>query len=130
MLEIDRRLRVLVIEDDPEVRFLLAEMLDVLGHESATADDGIAGLEAYRAGEFDAVITDMLMPQQEGLETIGELRRIDPDVRVIAISGGGRIQGPEEVLIQASNLGAQATLGKPFRLDDLKRALFGVIEFG
>ena len=129
-LELSRSLRVLVIEDDADVRALLKEMLAALGHECATAIHGIAGLESYRAGEFDVVITDLLMPEQEGLETIGELRRIDPDVRIIAISGGGRIQGPHEVLLQASALGAQATLGKPFRLADLKRALYGVVEFG
>lgn len=130
MLELSQSLRVLVIEDDPDVRSLLQQMLETLGHESTPAGDGIEGLKVFRAGAFDVVVTDILMPEQEGLETIGELRRIDPRVRIIAISGGGRIQGPDEVLLQASNLGAQATLGKPFRLDDLKRALFGVVEFG
>lgn len=129
-LELSKTLHVLVIEDDPDVRQLLKEMLASLGHECSTAIHGIAGLESYRAGEYDVVITDILMPEQEGLETIGELRRIDPDVRIIAISGGGTIQGPKEVLLQAAALGAQATLGKPFRLEDLKRALFGVVEFG
>ena len=130
MTDSTEHLRILIIDDDPDVRRVLGAMLSALGHEFTSAEDGLKGLEAYRAGTFDIVITDIMMPGQAGLETIGELRRHNPDVRVIAISGGGRIQGPEDVLIQASSLGAQATLGKPFRLADLKRALFGVVEFG
>lgn len=130
MTDTNQSLRVLVIDDDPDVRRVLKGMLKALGHEPTSADDGLAGLEAFRSGQFDVVITDIMMPGQAGLETIGELRRHDPDVRVIAISGGGRIQGSEDVLMQAANLGAQATLGKPFQVSDLKHALFGVVEFG
>ena len=125
-----RPLRVLVIDDDPAACALVRDMLVRLGHVATTSADGLAGLEAYRAGDFDVVVTDVFMPEQGGFETIGELRRIDPRVRVIAISGGGRHEESGDVLTLAVRLGAKATLQKPFGLKDLERALFGVIEFG
>src|SRR5688572_234064 len=85
--------RILVIDDDEQVRALLYEILDRAGFKVVEATNGVEGLKLYRAQPADLVITDLIMPEKEGVETILELRREFPDVRVVAISGGGRNGG-------------------------------------
>ncbi len=105
--------RVLVIDDDEQVRALLFEILDRAGFDVVEASNGAEGLVCYRAQPADLVITDLIMPEKEGVETIIELRREFPAARIIAISGGGRNAGRDYLQI-AAQLGARQTVSKPF----------------
>ena len=115
---------VLIVDDDELVRFTLREMLEAMGHEVSEAASGDACLEMQKATPFDVVVTDIIMPGREGIETVIELKRNYPDLRVIAISGGGRTHNMS-YLEFASRLGADATLAKPFTSDELRAAVSG-----
>lgn len=110
--------RILVIDDDPVVRGMLVEMLRREGYEVDEADDGRAGMRKFREVPATLVITDVVMPEQEGLETLMQLRHASKTVKVIAISGGGRV-GPDAYLNSARTLGADAILAKPFGREEL-----------
>lgn len=102
---------ILIIDDDPDMRDILKVTLESAGHKVTLAADGREGVQQYRAAPHDLVITDLFMPEQEGLETIKQLRMEFPDVSIIAISGrptGGTM------LTVAERLGAKAVLQKPF----------------
>lgn len=107
--------RVLVIDDDVPTRRMLRQALERAGYEVAEAQEGHEGMQYCQEAHFDVVITDILMPDQEGLETIRELRRNFPEVKIIAISGGGYL-GTLNFLDVAVRFGAQSTLQKPFSL--------------
>lgn len=105
--------RVLVIEDDEEVRELLDSLLSREGYAVTTAANGKQGVDAFLSEPFDLVITDIIMPEKDGIEAIMDLRRGRPELKLIAISGGGRAE-PENYLHSAQLLGANRTLRKPF----------------
>jgi DNA-binding response OmpR family regulator len=113
---------ILVIDDDESVRDLLARILRREGHEVYVASDGEEGLAQFAQCHAQLVITDILMPGKEGLETIVALRAQDPEVKVIAVSGGGR-NGTFGFLTTATRLGADRTLSKPFAREDLLAAV-------
>lgn len=113
-------MKVLLIDDDVLLRRVVARMLLADGHEVVTAQDGARGLTVFRHEHPDMVITDMVMPVQQGSETILELRRENPAIKIIAISGGGRASG-SELLDTARLLGADDVIEKPFRVDELLR---------
>jgi DNA-binding NtrC family response regulator len=104
---------ILVIEDDAQIRGLLRHILERAGYEVSDAPDGAVGIAIHRNKPADLVITDILMPQKEGLETIMEMRRDSPAIKIIAITGGGRV-GTDLYLNLAKNLGAIRTVRKPF----------------
>lgn len=110
--------RILIIEDDDLVRRTVCAMLETAGYETATAENGRQGLEWMREHSVEVVITDIYMPEKEGLETIMELRRLHPAVKIMAISGGGDT-GLLTVLGFAEKLGAERVLRKPFSRDEL-----------
>jgi len=110
--------RILIIDDDVQIRTLLKEILQQEGYEVVDAPDGLEGVRLYRENPADLVITDIIMPEKEGLEIIRELRTDFPEVKIMAISGGGRI-GPEPYLQIAERLGAQSILTKPIGRDEL-----------
>ena len=105
---------VLVIDDEPAIRSLLRHVLERDGHEVLEAENGRKGMRALRGAAVDLVITDIIMPEQEGFETISEIRRTRPGVKIIAISGGGR-RLTMDFLPMAKRLGADRTFDKPFR---------------
>ena len=109
---------VLVIDDDANVRRVLTHVLQRAGFAVEAAGDGESGVRAYRRLHPDLVITDIFMPDKEGIATMLEIRREDPSARVLAISGGGSILG-RDMLAAASRLGAMATLDKPFAAAEL-----------
>ena len=109
---------ILVVDDDPQVLDVVGEMLRLEGHDVATAIDGREAVAKFSDAKFDLVITDLIMPEKEGLETIAELKSMRGDVPVIAMSGGGRI-GPTDYLETARFIGATATLAKPFARSEL-----------
>ena len=110
--------RILVIDDDPGVRRMLVEMLRREGYEVDDAENGRVGMRRFREHPAALVITDLVMPEQEGLETLIQLRHSGEPVKVIAISGGGRV-GPDSYLNSALTLGADAILAKPFGREEL-----------
>lgn len=114
--------RVLVVDDDDDVRELLRQMLERAGYEVSAAADGRQGIAEYRRSAADLIVLDIVMPEKEGLETIMELRRDDPEVKIIAISGGGRI-GPQSYIEVARALGAQRTFSKPLDRKDFLAAV-------
>ncbi|MDX1780508.1 MAG: response regulator [Thalassovita sp.] len=114
--------RILVIDDEDDVRFTVSLMLERQGHEVVVACNGAEGIEKQRATPFDAVITDLVMPEKEGIETIRELLQEFPDLPVVAMSGGGR-KVTSSYLDVAGFMGAAATLPKPFLEAELVKAL-------
>ena len=119
--------RVLIIDDEDYVRMTLSQALEDEGHTVLLASNGLDGLSLYAEGKPDLVITDVLMPDKEGLETIIELRKIEPDVKVIVISGGGRVNNLD-FLEMAKKFGATATLKKPFPIDEFCRVVKSCLE--
>ncbi len=110
---------VLIIEDNPVTQEIVAELVSRKGHSSVTAGDGREGMEQFSRHICDLVITDILMPNQEGLETILAIRRANSRVPIIAMSGSfSPIEGTTSVdyLDIASALGANAQLRKPFSI--------------
>jgi CheY-like chemotaxis protein len=113
---------ILVIDDNAQLRALLAEALTKMSYRVTTAANGAEAFAAIAESQFDVVITDMLMPERDGIEVIGELRRKQPEARIVAMSGGGR--GSRDHYLQtAKGLGAHVALGKPFSVSELAAAL-------
>lgn len=111
--------RILIIDDEELVRMTVSQMLERNGHTISEAADGQKGLATLRENPVDLVITDILMPNKEGMETIAEMRQIYPDLKIIAMSGGGRIRNTDFLNV-AEKLGADAVLSKPFRSQELR----------
>ena len=105
--------RILLIEDNDPIRTLLRETLELEGHTVIEAHNGQEGLDLFRQAGADLVITDIVMPEQDGLSVLMKLRTAHPPVKVIAISGGGLGSG-EGYLEAARLLGAAKLLLKPF----------------
>ena len=110
--------RILAIDDDIEIREMLKQLLERAGYEVLVAPDGKEALKLHHANPVNLIITDIVMPEKEGLETIMEFQRQSPGVKIIAISGGGKIAA-DEYLNLAQMLGAQKTFSKPFELKKL-----------
>ena len=113
---------ILIIEDDDEVRELLGVLLSRLGHSVHEARDGREGIHRFRTAPADLVITDLIMPHKEGLETIIDLRNEFPDLKIIAISGGSR-DSRENYLKTAELCGASRIFHKPFDNNELLAAV-------
>ncbi len=118
--------KILIIEDDDTVRDLVRLLLERMGHEAVVAANGREGLEKAGSASFDLVITDLIMPEKEGIETIQELRKAQPGLKIIAMSGGGRV-GAHDYLPLAKLLGASFTLAKPFNREELTAAIKEVL---
>ena len=120
-------MQALVIEDDPELRRILKMSLEAADIETLTAADGKRGLDLMKGTRFDFIVTDILMPTMDGLEVIQAVRADHKDVKIIAISGGGRRQPGAQVLGIAEIFGADATLFKPFTRKELLAAIEAVV---
>lgn len=107
---------ILVVDDDPTVRMIAAELLTTAGHQVFEAEDGDEAMKQVAAVAFDLVVLDMLMPNKDGLETIVELRRSRPQMRILAISSGGRMEAGQ-LLRMALVFGADETMAKPLRAE-------------
>ncbi|RUM37007.1 MAG: response regulator [Desulfobulbus sp.] len=111
--------RILVVDDEEQIRSLLTQMLEHENFEVDTAENGEQGLTLVANNPYDLVITDMIMPVKDGLKLIMELVRDYPDLKILAMSGGGAIKA-ERYLTMAGYLGDEiATLEKPFTLESL-----------
>lgn len=118
---------ILLVDDHAEFLAVQKELLEDAGHTVVTASNGFKALAAMDAGVFDLVITDIIMPGKEGIETIIELRRRHPLLKIIAMSGGGRV-GAMSYLELAEKLGAIHTLEKPFNEAVLLEAIDTVLK--
>jgi len=111
--------QILVIDDDAAVRLTVETVLAGLGYQVVCARDGQEGIELFRSMRPDLVITDIIMPRREGIETVLTIRHEQPDARIIAMSGGGRMIGSDDALSLARKLGANQVISKPFDIDKL-----------
>ena len=113
---------ILVVDDDPDSREEIREYLVAKNYEVVTAANGAEGLNMARYGQIDLVITDLIMPRKDGVETIAHLKEAKPGIAIIAISGGGRARYLS-LLDMAKKAGADRTFTKPLTLADLLKAV-------
>ena len=118
---------ILVVEDDDQLRTMLKLLLTGAGHDVTEASDGAGVCDMHQRNPFDLIITDLVMPGIEGLGVITEVRRRDPKVRIIAISGAGERRAAE-YLKMAKKLGAQVALSKPFSNEQFLAAVSSILE--
>jgi len=105
--------RILVVDDEEKVRFSLRAALEDEAHDVSEAENGAVAMDLVTVGAFDLVVTDIVMPEKEGIQTILELKSGFPEIKVIAITGGNR-ERRELYAATASTLGADEVLQKPF----------------
>lgn len=118
--------RILIIDDDPEMRLMMRRMLEPAGHAVTSAESGEAGIERFRDQPADLVITDLLMPSKSGAETIVELKSLAPAVKVLGISGGDMLD--DVVFLRAAGkAGDIRWLAKPFAAAELLAAVAELI---
>lgn len=110
--------KILVIEDNAVVRNTMMRILQSAGYDVVIANDGLQGVAAFRREQPDLVISDIIMPEQEGIATIRQILGENPGTKIIAISGGGRI-GNTDFLQIAKRMGASDALPKPFDPEEL-----------
>ena len=114
--------RILLIEDDPDALLAIEILLSQLGYQVETARNGREGLKMFRASAPDLVLTDIIMPEVEGIETIIAMRQLRPDAKIVAMSGGGPMNR-ESLLDMTVKLGATDSLAKPFDDDQLAQVV-------
>jgi DNA-binding response OmpR family regulator len=114
--------KILVIDDEPSILLMIKKMLEKAGHDVEMAINGKEGMLIFEKNKADLLITDIIMPEKEGLETIVEMRKKYPDLKIIAISGGGRISA-DGYLPGAKLLGANMVFQKPLIQKDFLEAV-------
>jgi CheY-like chemotaxis protein len=123
-------LLILVIDDFPVVREMLSASLERVGHRVLCATDGKMGLEILARQPIDLVLTDIIMPKNNGFQFIGEARKYHPTLPIIAISGGGAAMAKSYSLKVAKSLGATMVIKKPFSRQELFHAIEKAMEDG
>jgi DNA-binding response OmpR family regulator len=118
---------ILIIDDDIDLRVIMQEALQAECYEVSVAADGVQGIELQRKQPASLLITDIFMPNKEGIETIRDFREEFPNVPIIAISGGGRLKR-QGSLFTAKALGAEVILRKPFKMSDLLRSVAALLN--
>jgi DNA-binding response OmpR family regulator len=118
--------KILLVDDNDDFREQSSQLLRLAGYMVTTAGNGNEALRLVQDDVFDLVITDLIMPEKEGIETIVKMRKQIPTLKIIAISGGGLI-APENYLVLARKLGAAQTLAKPFSGEELLGAVASVL---
>jgi DNA-binding NtrC family response regulator len=121
--------RIFLIDDDNSVRDMLRKTLAHFGHTVIEARNGKEGMELFPHANADLLITDIVMPEKEGLEVLMELRKRQPPVKIIAISGGGRVSAAD-YLRTAKLMGAAKVLAKPFSNEALMAAVNELLSSG
>ena len=118
---------ILLVDDTAELRRTIERLLTNAGHSVTAASNGAAALRELDRGTFDVIVTDIVMPDMEGLELIRKVRKTYASMPIIAMSGGGR-GSSDDYLTLAKNFGAAKTLEKPFQIEDLKKAIDEVLS--
>jgi len=119
---------ILVIDDDGDLCTMMQEVLQAGGYNVSVAADGDQGIALQRKQPASLLITDIFMPNKEGIETIRDFRAEFPDVPIIAMSGGGRLKRRGSSLLTAKALGAAVILRKPFEMSDLLRSVTAALN--
>ena len=118
-------MRILVVDDNDQMRKMLRLILETARHEVSEAANGKMALHLQKTMPADLVITDIIMPEMDGIELISKIRKITPRVKIIAISGGGKVD-PDLCLKIAGQLGADRTLLKPFSKSTIMSMISGL----
>jgi DNA-binding NtrC family response regulator len=118
---------ILLIDDDDQFRKMLRQTLIKAGYSVSEASNGTEGIRSFRSEPADLVITDIVMPDKEGIETIMEMRQMAPSLNIIAISGGGRI-GSASYLDLARKLGAVETFSKPINRKEILDTIAKILK--
>lgn len=121
---------ILVIDDEESVRLVIRQILTREAHTVVEAENGRTGIQAFYDEAPDLVITDIIMPEQEGIEVILEIKRANPSAKILAISGGGHWHDRDFCLRAAKQLGAEAALRKPFSRNQLLAEVDNVLRMG
>ncbi|MGD9546065.1 MAG: response regulator [Candidatus Krumholzibacteriia bacterium] len=119
--------RILLVDDDTQVRTMLKKTFEREGYEVVEAGDGCQAVALYDPDTIDLVITDIVMPEKEGIETIREIKSNNPQAKIIAISGGGRIK-PGDYLAWAERFGVDNTFTKPIRRQEILDAIEALVR--
>lgn len=114
--------RILVIDDEKDILLMVKKMMERSGYEVDIALNGEQGLRLFKQHDFDLIITDIIMPDKEGIELIMELKKIHSGTRIVAMSGGGRLSA-EGYLDMAKRLGADRIFQKPFSQSEMVKAV-------
>lgn len=120
--------KVLIVDDEQVIRAMLREFLEDDSHEVMEAVNGEQACALYRKSPADLVITDIVMPEKNGIDMIMDLKKDYPDINIVAISGGGGITGRYDYLPIASMVGASNILSKPFSLTEMRKVLSGLLS--
>lgn len=118
---------ILIVDDEAELRDVMTRVLTLRGHQVTGAANGVEASRAVANNRFDVVITDLIMPERDGIQVINELRRKYPEIKIVAMSGGGHISRDQYLRI-AKGLGAHALLEKPFLNQELIDAIDRVLS--
>ncbi len=117
---------ILIIDDESQIRLMLRKLLEAEGYGVTVAPNGKEGIRLYNENPMDLIITDLIMPEKEGIETIMELKKKHPDIKIIAMSGGGKNLS-DGYLLLAKKMGAMKTFEKPIRKKALLEAISNLI---
>lgn len=109
-----KSLSILVADDEPEIRDLIMRWLEREGYNVTSAKNGVEAAALSQAKAFDLIVTDVIMPERDGVQLITEIKKNRPGARVLAMSGGGRVLDGTDCLRMAQGLGAQVAIMKPF----------------
>lgn len=119
--------KILIVDDDDLIRDLIYEILEPQGYQILLAENGNRALEILDKEEIDLIITDIIMPDKEGIETILDIKKRLPHAKIIAMSGGGQLEA-NSYLSMAKRLGVNATLTKPFTPVKLLNVVQEILE--
>ena len=119
--------RILIIDDNEEIRRLLRRVLESAHYEVVEAGDGTEGLKCLEKQPVDLVVTDIFMPEKDGLEMLREMRKTHPGMKVIAMSGGGQL-GNMDILRMARSFGAFRVMAKPFNFREMLEAVSAALK--
>jgi len=118
--------KILIVDDDPAILRTLRRVLEIEGHTVSEAPDGKSALRYFAGDPADLVMSDIYMPDMDGIEFLIRVREAFPEAKILAMSGGGHMT-KEKVLGAASMLGAVAVLEKPFTVEDVQEAVSGAL---
>jgi DNA-binding response OmpR family regulator len=118
---------VLIVDDEDSITELLGKIVEMSGHRCSVANDGDKAIAFCRRSEPNVAIVDILMPNKGGLETIVELKRDHPRLKIVAVSGGG-YDSPKPLLKWAAKMGADRVFGKPFAAMDVMSSVSDLLR--
>ena len=120
--------RILVIEDDDSIRKLIEKFMTIDGHEVETAENGAVGLKMIASRQYDLLITDIVMPEQDGIGVLMELRRTQSKLKTIVITGGSLKLQMHDLMLTARAMKADKVLQKPLDFEKLSQVVAALLK--